>query len=295
MDAAHLPPQGLTEQTAPGQSPPPNLLLVRPDRGVLGSLDGIEPEPAELSPPVRAVWLGRVHLLSIVGLSAYVVAILVLHGVRADLNPADHTISEYSLGSYGWLMRTAFLALAVAALATAASFLLSRGPSGKWRLIGPLLLAGAAVGSLLDAAFNTDHLGVPETVHGTVHGVGTAVLVFALPAAAFVFGSEFVRNSTSTLTARLVLVVAAAQLGAIVLFEMSPMTTRGWAERLGAVLAVVSLGLLQVLSRTNGRAGRTWTAAQHSSADPASSLSPASTSDSALSGDSTLRSWLTRY
>jgi hypothetical protein len=268
MDAAHLPPQGLTEQTAPGQSPPPNLLLVRPDRGVLGSLAGIGPEPADLSPPVRAVWLGRVHLLSVVGLSAYVVAILVLHGVRADLNPAEHTISEYSLGSYGWLMRTAFLALAVAALATAASLLLSRGPSGKWRLVGPLLLAGAAVGSLLDAAFNTDHLGVPETVHGTVHGVGTAVLVFALPAAALVFGSDFVRNSTSTVTTRLVLVVAAAQLGAIVLFEMSPMTTRGWAERLGAVLAVVSLGLLQVLSRTNGRAGRTWTAAQHSSAGP---------------------------
>jgi hypothetical protein len=211
------------------------------------------------------------------------------------LNPAEHTISEYSLGSYGWLMRAAFSALAVGALATAASFLLSRGPSGKWQLVGPFLLAGAAVGSLLDAAFNTDLLGVPETLHGTVHGVGTAVLVFALPGAAFVFGSGFVRNSTSTPTARLILVVAAAQLGAIVLFEMSPMTTRGWAERLGTVLAVVSLGLLQVLSRTNGRAGRTWTAAQHSSADPASSLSPASTSDSALSGDSTLRSWLTRY
>ena len=266
MDAAHLPPQGLTEQTAPGKSSPPCLLLVRPDRGVRGSLAGIEPEPADPLPPVRAVWLGRVHLLSVVGLSAFVVAILVLHGVRADLNPAEHTISEYSLGSYGWLMRAAFSALAVGALATAASFFLSRGPSGKWQLVGPLLLVGTAVGSFLDAAFNTDQLGVAETVHGTVHGVGTAVFVFALPAAAFVFGSDFVRNSTSTLTARLVLVVAAAQLGAIFLFEMSPMTTRGWAERLGTVLAVVSLGLLQVLSRTNERAARTWTAAQHSSA-----------------------------
>jgi hypothetical protein len=268
MDAAQLPPQGLTEQTAPGKSPPPNLLLVRPDRGVLGSRACIEPEPADLLPPVRAFWLGRAHLLSVVGLSAFVVAISVLHGVRADLNPAEHTISEYSLGSYGWLMRAAFSALAVGALATAASFLLGRGPSGKWQLVGPLLLAAAAVGSLLDAAFNTDLVGVPETLHGTVHGVGTAVLVFALPGAAFVFGSDFVRNSTSTLTARLVLVVAAAQLGAIVLFVMSPMTTRGWAERLGTVLAVVSLGLLQVLSRTNERAGRTWTAARHSSAGP---------------------------
>ena len=272
MDAAHLPPQGVSEQTATEKSGSSHLLLVRPDRGGQDSRAGIGSVSADLRPSVRAVWLARVHLLSRVGLSAFVVAVLVLHGVRADLNPAEHTISEYSLGSYGWVMRLAFLTLAVAALAAAASFLLRRGPHGRWRLVGPLLLVGTAVGSILDAAFNTDHLAVPETVDGTVHSVGTAVLVLALPGAAFVLGSDFVRNSTSTLTARLVLVVAAAELGAIVLFEMSPTTTRGWAERLVTVFAVVTLGLLQVLSRTGGRAVERGRPLQHSSAGPVSSV-----------------------
>jgi hypothetical protein len=187
------------------------------------------------------------------------------------LNPAEHTISEYSLGSYGWLMRAAFLALGVGALATAASFRISGAASG-WRHVGPLLLVGTAAGSFLDTGFNTDHLRVPETVDGTVHSVGTAILVLALPGAAFVFGSDFVRKSGSTLKARLLLILAAFQLGAIVLFEMSPVTMRGWAERLVTVLAVATLGLLQVLSRTNERVGRPRTAAPQSPTGALSSV-----------------------
>jgi hypothetical protein len=274
MDAAHLPSQGLPAQTAPGKSPPPNLSVVRPDRVGLGARAGVASERADLSPPGRAVWLGRVHLLSVAGLSAFVVAIVALHGLRADLDPAEHTISEYSLGSYGWLMRAAFSALGVGALATGASFCLGDGPSGRWRHVGPLLLAGTAVGSFLDAGFNTDHLGVPETVDGSVHSVGTAMLVLALPVAAFVFGSHFIRNSTSTLKARLLPILAAAQLGAIVLFEMSPLTLRGWAERLVTVLVVATLGLLQVLSRTGELAGPPREAAQRSSTGTLSSVSP---------------------
>ena len=78
----------------------------------------------------------------------------------------------------------------------------------------------------------------------------------ALPGAAFVFGSDYVRNSISTPKARLLLVLGAAQLGAIVLFEMSPTSLRGWTERLVTVLVVASLGLLQVLSRTNAQTGQ---------------------------------------
>ncbi|HEY6317466.1 MAG TPA: hypothetical protein VI462_06220, partial [Acidimicrobiia bacterium] len=81
---------------------------------------------------------------------------------------------------------------------------------------------------------------------------------------AFVLGSDFVRNSTSTLKARLLLILAVTQLGAMVLYEISPVTMRGWAERLVTALAVATLELLQVLSRTNERAGRPRTAAQQS-------------------------------
>ena len=201
MDAVHLQPQGLPEQTISGTPPLPHLLVVRPHRVERGSSAGVAPERADLSHRAKAFWLGRLHLLSFAGLSVFVVAILALHGLQDNLDPAEHTISEYSLGSYGWLMRAGFLALGVGTLATAASLRLCCGPSG-WRCIGLLMLAGAATGLFLDTGFNTDHLRVPETFDGTIHGIGTWILALALPGAAFVFGSDFVRNSISTQEAR---------------------------------------------------------------------------------------------
>ena len=263
MDAVHLQSQGLPEQTASGKPHLPHLRVVRPHSVEGDSSTRVAPEPTDLSPPVGAFWLGRLHIVSFAGLSVFVVSVLALHGLRASLNPSEHTISEYSLGSYGWLMRAAFLALGVGALTTAASLRFGCGPSG-WRRMGLLMLAGTAIGLFLDAGFNTDHLRVPETVDGAIHSVGTWILALALPGAAFVYGSDFARNSISTSKARLLLVLGAAQLGAIVLFEMSPTSIRGWAERLVTVLVVASLGLLQVLSRTNARTRQQRTVAHES-------------------------------
>lgn len=256
MDAVRLTSQGLPEQTAPGKPPGRHLLILGPHRvGRRGSAAG-GPLRTELLDRKRAVWSGRLHLVSAAGLSAFVIAVLALHGIQANLNPAEHTISEYSLsGTSGWLMRAAFVGLGVGTLATAASLGLSCQPSGVWRRLGLLVLAGAAIGAFLDAGFNTDHLRVPETPDGMVHSVGTAILVLGLPGAAFILGSDLLRHATSTSDARVLLTLGAAQLGAIVLFEMSPVTLRGWAERLVAVLAVATLGLLQVLSRAIEPAG----------------------------------------
>ena len=279
MDAAHLlQSQGLQEQTASTRPGLPRLLVVPPHRVERDGSAGVAPEHVELSPPVRAFWLGWLDLVSFAGLSVFVMAILALHGLRANLNPAEHTISEYSLGSYGWLMRTAFLALGVGTLTTAASLRLSCRPSGSRRM-GVLLLAGTGFGLFLDAGFNTDHLRVPETVDGTIHSVGTWILALSLPGAAFVFGSDFLRNPISMRKGRLLLVLGAAQLAAIVLFEQSPTSSRGWAERLVTVLAVVTLGLLQTLSRKNAQAGRPRTVAHNYRSGPVFGLSPVSTRD----------------
>jgi hypothetical protein len=159
-------------------------------------------------------------------------------------------------------MRAAFLALGVGTLATAANLGLSCGLSAAWRRVGVLMLVGAALGAFLDAGFDTDRLGVSATADGTVHGVGAAIFVLALPGAAFVLGAGFIRNSISTPRARLLLILGAVQLGAVVLFDLSPVTFRGWTERLVAVLAVATLGLLQVLSRANEWTGRARSVAQ---------------------------------
>ena len=255
MDSVYLPSQGLPEQGAEGEPSRPHLLVVRPHRLRRGGSAGVAPERTDRLDEVRVVWLGRLQLVGVAGLSAFVVAVLALHGIRANLNPAEHTISEYSLGSYGWLMRAAFVALGVGTLATAISVRIRYRIPGAWRHVAPVLLVGAAIGAFLDAGFNTDHLAVPETADGTVHSVGTAILVLALPGAAFVLGFAFVRNPTLALKAKVLLILGVAELGAIVLFEQSPMTVRGWAERSVTVFAIATLGLMQVLSRTNERTG----------------------------------------
>ena len=180
-------------------------------------------------------------------MSAFVVAILALHLLQPKLNPAQHTISEYALGSYGWLMRSAFFALGVGTLATAAAMRLKAGPSVR-RSIGLLLLGGAALGLFIDTGYNTDRLRVPATADGMVHGVGTWILALTLPVAALVLGSYFARTSVSSLRARWIQALGGAQLVAMVAFEVSPDAYRGLAERLVTFLAVATVALLWSLT-----------------------------------------------
>jgi Protein of unknown function (DUF998) len=186
--------------------------------------------------------LRPVRLLGSVGIATFVSAVLALHCLRPDLNAQVHTVSEYSIGDYGWLMRAAFVALGLGVLATSLSIDFAFGPS-KRRRVGLLLLVGTALGLFLDAGYNTDHLRVPETTSGAVHGVGTLMIGLTLPAAALILGSEF--TSISRSRARWLQVLAVAQVGAIFVFETGPIAYHGLAERICIGMAVVALALMQ--------------------------------------------------
>ena len=202
--------------------------------------------PRALCRPPEAAWIRPSRLVGVAGLSGFVLAILVLHGLRPNLDPAQHTISEYALGSYGWLMRAAFFALGVGTLATVVFLRAILEPS-PWRSAGLVVLAGMAIGLFLDGIYNTDRLRVPATFDGTIHGIGTWILALTLPGAALILGFQLARTSIWRLKARTLQALGAAQLAAIVVFEMSPDSHRGTAERLVTVLAVATLALLHSL------------------------------------------------
>jgi hypothetical protein len=46
----------------------------------------------------------------------FIVMLVLLHGLRPDYTPVDHMISDYAVGRLGWVMTTAFVALAVGCL-----------------------------------------------------------------------------------------------------------------------------------------------------------------------------------
>jgi len=84
----------------------------------------------------------------------FLVALAALHVVRPDLPPGRHMVSEYGVGPWSWLMRTAFLALAGSCLALAFG-----GPSGVRRraaTAGRVLLAVGGAGAIFGGLFPMD-------------------------------------------------------------------------------------------------------------------------------------------
>ena len=104
---------------------------------------------------------------------AFVALLLILHVVRADLEPGWHMISEYAVGRSGWIMAWAFFALAASFIALALAFLPSaRGVLGTLALV-MLLVAG--VGAAVGGLFPMDPVGTPPerfSFSGKMHGVG---------------------------------------------------------------------------------------------------------------------------
>jgi hypothetical protein len=104
--------------------------------------------------------------------AVFVVLLLALHAVRADLAPSWHMVSEYGIGRFGWLMDAAFFALAGALFAL--MFALVPVARGWLGALGLVFLSLASVGLTMGGMFTTDPAGtLPEqaTRAGMLHGI----------------------------------------------------------------------------------------------------------------------------
>lgn len=139
---------------------------------------------------VSAAWFA---MLAIV---AYQVLLIALIFLRPDLAVSWHTISEWAIGPYGWMMSGAFFISAVsygALLSTLRSQ--AHGISGRTGL-GILLIC--LIGAIGVGVFTTDPMPMhlPLSSHGTLHVIfGTAQLVL-LPFAALLINISLSRNET---------------------------------------------------------------------------------------------------
>lgn len=113
---------------------------------------------------------GAAALSSII---AFVALVVLLHLVRADLDPRAHVLSEYALGPTGWIMTLAFLALA----ASFVTLLLALKPhlTGWPSAVGTVTLGIAAIGATLGGVFPMDPVGTPMDQASTsakLHNLG---------------------------------------------------------------------------------------------------------------------------
>ena len=133
--------------------------------------------------PVTAISLAAARL-SIAAVITYQVLLVALIFIRPDLDPSWHTISEWAIGSHGWIMSMAFL---ISAMSYAALFVMLksqiRGILGR---IGLGILLICVIGTVGVGVFTTDPYPPEKTLstHGILHiTFGTSALML-LPFAA---------------------------------------------------------------------------------------------------------------
>lgn len=147
-----------------------------------------------------AAWLAITAVITYQGL------LVVLLFLRPDLDPYWHTISEWAIGPYGWLMTLAFL---TSALSYAALFVLLksqiRGVIG-WIGLGILLIC--VIGTTGVGLFTTDPFDTPPdaiTTTGLIHMISGFGALMLLPFAALLLNLNLALQNPVWRSARRVL------------------------------------------------------------------------------------------
>ncbi|MGI5241779.1 DUF998 domain-containing protein [Dactylosporangium sp. CA-139066] len=135
------------------------------------------------------------------GLAAplFVAAIFVEGALRPGYRSVDHFISELSLGRWGWIQITNFIATGLLLIAFAVG-LRSALSTGRGSRSAPILAAACGLALITAGIFSMDPTpgyhpdgSVPDkpTLHGTIHGFMPFALYVALAALACVLGRRF--------------------------------------------------------------------------------------------------------
>jgi hypothetical protein len=147
--------------------------------------------------------------LAIGAIVSYQILLIVLIFLRPDLDPSWHTISEWAIGPYGWIMSGGFL---LSAVSYAALFVMLRSQiQGTMGGIGLGILLICAIGAVGVSIFTTDPMPLhyPLSTIGTLHVIfGTSQLIL-LPFAALLINLSLARKSKRWARARSVLLWSA--------------------------------------------------------------------------------------
>jgi hypothetical membrane protein len=143
--------------------------------------------------------------LAIVAIVSYQILLIALIFLRPDLAPSWHTISEWAIGPYGWIISAAFL---ISALSYAALFVMLKSQlHGTLGRMGLGILLIGAIGATGVGIFTTDPMPLhfPLSTRGTLHVIfGTSQLVL-LPFSALLINLSLARNNEAWGSARRVL------------------------------------------------------------------------------------------
>lgn len=126
--------------------------------------------------------------------SLFLALVAVLHLAKPELDPWWRMISEYAIGTHGWLMIVAFLALSASCFAAFATLRPHvRTTGGK---VGLGFLVATAVALAAAGVFVSDPITATKdqlTTHGNLHGLSAMVGIPGFPIAAMLISRSLVR------------------------------------------------------------------------------------------------------
>ena len=128
--------------------------------------------------------------LAIIGIVYFIAAVTALHFLRPDYHPMRRLLSEFAVGKYGWLMASAFIALAIGSLSLTVGIKQTLTAT-SWANVGFILLFIWSACIFVDGIFKTDLMGGEDTKSGLVHVLAAFLSFLAVIAASFVLSSEF--------------------------------------------------------------------------------------------------------
>jgi hypothetical protein len=143
--------------------------------------------------------MNRSNLLypcAVAGASAFLALLTLLHMLDRQIDPSWHFISEYALGSYGWMMTLAFATWALSF--GAAAIIIWASGHGRAARAGATLLAISSLAAAVAAIFPSDPMvvgasQVSPSLSGTIHNVAGAAglaMPLAIAVASFSLWSQ---------------------------------------------------------------------------------------------------------
>jgi len=207
----------------------------------------------------RDRWVAWFAVFAIAGVIYFIMAVVILHVLRPDLNPVTHAVSNYSVGPSGFLMTSAFFALALSECALACGLAGSLGPGRRARA-SVILLNLAAVGLVVTGLFRSD-VNVPHppaSASALVHWSGAGISFLSLMIAIFLLSGCFKRNARWRSIYPLsyiwlaIIVLALAVYGALSLLDWTGIGERIYLAACMLWLLLVSLRLRAISTYLKG-------------------------------------------
>jgi hypothetical protein len=132
--------------------------------------------------------------------SLFVVTLVTVHVLEPETNLDP--VSLYSLGPFGFVMRTGFVVLGIAFFSIVAG-LRGRARATSLYSVDLIMLSAAGAGLVIIGAFNTDAIGTPSTLSGLIHSSAANIWSVSAIVGILLFAMAFRQDGKSISIGRL--------------------------------------------------------------------------------------------